>query len=165
MLVSHIVAVSKNNIIGIKNGLPWKMPHDTAYFHRITKGHCVIMGRKNFEANKGALSNRTNIVISRNPDFHLKDALRVQSIEEAIKVARSLNEKEAFIVGGGEIYRLTLNIVDRIYITIIDTIVDGDTSYPALDFSEWQVSSEIKMKKDGDNPHDFTYYVLDRPKK
>ena len=101
MLISHIVAVSNNYIIGIENRLPWKMPHDTAYFHRITKGHCVIMGRKNYEANKGALSDRTNIVISRNPDYRLNDAYVVKSIDAALQLAMKMNEKDAFIVGGG----------------------------------------------------------------
>ena len=139
------------------------MPHDSAYFHRITEGHCVIMGRKNYEANRGALPGRTNIVITRQHNFNPADAIVVNSAGEAVKIASNLKEEEAFIVGGGEIYRLTLDITDRIYITIIDTFAEGDTYYPELDFSKWDIISEIPMKKDTQNPYDYTYYILERP--
>jgi len=162
MIVSHIVAVSKNYVIGIHNHLPWKMPHDTAYFHRITSGHFVIMGRKNYEANGCALPDRTNIVITRQTDFRTSDSIVVDSIEKAIELAAESGEMEAFIVGGGEIYKQTLSIVDRIYITVIDLITDGDTYYPEINFSDWFINSEIAMKKDEKNPYDFTYYILER---
>lgn len=122
----------------------------------------MIMGRKNYEANRKALPDRTNIVISQNVNYQLEDAIVVHSIERALEIARSLGEEEAFIVGGGEIYKLTLHLVDRIYITIIDTIAEGDTSYPHLDFSKWHLLSETPMKKDENNPFDFTYYLLER---
>ncbi|MBN1133156.1 MAG: dihydrofolate reductase [Bacteroidales bacterium] len=163
MICSHIVAVSKNGVIGIDNRLPWKMPRDVAYFNRITKGHCVIMGRKNYEANKKALPDRTNIVISGNMNYHLEDSIVVHSIDEALNRARQSGEKEAFIVGGGEIYKQTRKIVDRIYITVIDTVVKGDTLYPLPDFSKWRILSEIPMQKDENHPFNYTYYILLKP--
>jgi dihydrofolate reductase len=161
MIISHIVAVSKNFVIGNNNRLPWKMPSDARYFHEVTMGHVVVMGRKNYEANKKALPGRTNIVITRNNTFKPQDAIIVLSINEALDIARELKEEEVFIVGGGEIYSQTMDIIDRIYITLIDTIVEGDTFYPEINISDYKIVSEIKHSADSKNPHDWTYYVLE----
>ncbi len=162
MILSHIVAVSKNFVIGKNNRLPWKMPDDLQYFHDITMGHVVIMGRKNYQANKKALKGRTNIVISRSQNFHPPDAILVHSVEEAIDLAKKMGESEAFIVGGGEIYKLTLAIVKRIYITVIDTVVDGDTVYPEINFGDYEIISKKEFNADKKNPHDWVYWVLGR---
>lgn len=162
MKISHIVAISKNFIIGKNMRLPWKMPSDAKYFHDISMGHLVIMGRKNFEANKGALPGRTNLIITRNRNYSLpKACLRASSIEEALTIAKSTGEEEAFIVGGGEIYRQSLAFVDRIYITIIDTVVDGDSFYPEININDYHIISEISNKSDQKNPFDYTYYILE----
>lgn len=168
MIISHIVAVSTNWVIGKNNRLPWKMPSDAKYFHDITMGHEVIMGRKNYEANRKALPGRTNIVITRQENFHPQDALVVKSIEEALGLASNLNAPdsmhphEVFIVGGGEIYRQTLSLVNRIYITIIDTLIEGDTYYPEIDLSDYSILSEEKHLADENNPHNWTYYILEQ---
>jgi len=161
MIISHIVAVSKNFAIGKNNKLPWKMPEDMQYFHRVTAGHIVIMGRKNYEANRGALKGRTNIVITRNENFKPLDAIVTDSIQNAIQIAKGYNPEEVFIVGGGEIYRQTLDLVDRIYITIIDTEVDGDAYYPKIDPNNYRFISKIEKKADRENPFDHTYYILE----
>lgn len=161
MILSHIVAVSKNFVIGNNQELPWKMPEDLRYFHRVTGGHIVIMGRKNYEANGKALRNRTNIVITRSESFRPGDAIVTGSIEEALQVARSYHPEECFIVGGGEIYRQTLDLVDRIYITVIETEVRGDTFYPEIDFSDYRIVSKISKKADEENPFDHTYYIVE----
>lgn len=158
MILSHIVAVSKNWVIGKDNQLPWEMPSDAKYFHNTTMGHPVIMGRKNYEANKKALPGRLNIVITRKNDFKPDDAVIVNSIDQALGI---VNHPEVYIVGGGEIYRQTLPIVHRIYITVIDTIVEGDTFYPEIDFDDYTILSEDKHKADERNPFDWTYYVLE----
>lgn len=162
MVLSHIVAVSKNFVIGRDNKLPWRMPEDMRYFHRVTDGHIVIMGRKNYQANGKALKNRTNIVLTRSKDFHPDDALVVHTLEEALDRARLLHPEEVFIVGGGEIYRKTLEMVDRIYITVIGTEVEGDTFYPEIDFSDYTIVSKIAKKADRENPYDHTYYILEK---
>ena len=164
MILSHIVAVSKNFVIGANNHLPWKMPSDAKYFHDVTRGHVVIMGRKNYVANGNkALKGRTNIVITHKMDFNPGDSIVVHSLEDAIHYAESLHEEEVFIVGGGEIFLQSINIVQRVYITIIDTFVKGDTCYPQINFSEWDILSEISNKADERNPFDYTYYILQRP--
>jgi dihydrofolate reductase len=161
MIISHIVAVSKNFVIGKNNRLPWKMPADSKYFHDITMGHIVIMGRKNYEANKGALPGRTNIVISRKKNYKIaEESYLASSIEEALDIAKSMGDDEIFIVGGGEIYKETLKIINRIYITIIDTVAEGDTFYPEINIKDYQIISKIRNKSDRKNPFDFTYYIL-----
>ncbi|MGC9343730.1 MAG: dihydrofolate reductase [Bacteroidales bacterium] len=158
MILSHIVAVSKNWVIGKDNQLPWKMPSDAKYFHDVTMGHPVIMGRKNYEANKKALPGRLNIVITRKSDFRPTDAVVVNSIDQALGM---VNHPEVFIVGGGEIYRQTLEMADRIYITVIDTIAEGDTFYPKIDFSDYKILSKDRYAADKLNPFDWTYYILE----
>ena len=143
MILSHIVAVSKNFAIGKNNKLPWKMPEDMQYFHRVTAGHIVIMGRKNYEANHGALKGRTNIVITRNKNFKPLDAIVTDSIQNAIQIAKGHSPEEVFIVGGGEIYRQTLDLIDRIYITIIDTEIEADAYYPKIDPNNYNIVSKI----------------------
>jgi dihydrofolate reductase len=162
MVLSHIVAVSRNFVIGKNNKLPWRMPGDMRYFHRVTDGHIVIMGRKNYEANGKALKNRTNIVITRNQDFKPGDALVAPNIQEALEIAGTFRPDEVFIVGGGEIYRQTLEIVDRIYITMIETEVEGDAFYPEIQFSDYRIVSNIPVQADRDNPYDHTYYILEK---
>ncbi len=162
MVLSHIVAVSENFVIGKNNRLPWKMPEDARYFHKVTDGHIVIMGRKNYEANKGALKNRTNIVVTRSQTFRPDDAIVTSSIKEAIEKADSFLPEEVFIVGGGEIYRQTLDMVQRIYITIIQTTVEGDAFYPRIDPTSFHIHSKIFKKADNENPFDHTYYILEK---
>ena len=165
MIVSHIVAVSENWVIGKDNDLPWNMPDDLAWFHKVTKGHTVIMGRKNYEANGNkALPGRDNIVISRRKDYSLVDASVVGSLEEALKIGRDKKLNEAFIVGGGEIYRVSLPITDRIYLTIIHTRLEGDTTYPQLDMNKWKIVMEDPRSADSRHPFSFTFYILDNPK-
>ncbi|MCF8224700.1 MAG: dihydrofolate reductase [Bacteroidales bacterium] len=163
MILSHIVAVSNNFVIGKNNSLPWRIPADLRYFHRITDGHIVLMGRKNYEANGGALQNRTNIIITRKKSFQPNDAFVANSVGAAIEKARSYAPDEVFIVGGGEIYAATLHLADRIYITVIDANVSGDTYYPEIRFSQYNTVSKIHKKADRENPFDHTYYILQRP--
>lgn len=162
MVISHIVAVSKNFVIGRNNRLPWRMPDDMRYFHKVTDGHIVIMGRKNYEANGKALKNRTNIVITRNREFNPDDALVTHDINKALEIAKSFHPEEVFIVGGGEIYRQTLDMADRIYITVIETEVEGDAFYPEIDISAYTIVSRISATADQKNPFDHTYYILEK---
>jgi dihydrofolate reductase len=162
MILSHIVAVSKNFVIGRDNNLPWRMPEDMRYFHKVTDGHIVIMGRKNYEANGGALKRRTNIVISRNRNFLPEDAIVTNSITRAINKAASFHPEEVFIVGGGEIYRQTLDLVHRIYITIIETKVKGDAYYPEINLEQYRIISKTEKKADRENPFDHCYYILEK---
>lgn len=162
MIISQIVAVSSNNVIGVNNGLPWKMPKDMAYFKAKTLGHYIVTGRRNYEAEGKALPGRQNIVLSRNGKFELSDAIVVHKIEEAIELARGAGEKELFVIGGEEIYRLAMPFTDRIYLTRIHANFKGDTFYPELDLGIWMESSRIYNQKDKVNPFDYDFLVFER---
>lgn len=163
MLVSAIVAVSKNGVIGKNNEIPWYLSSDLKFFKRTTLGHHVIMGRKSFLSIGRPLPKRTNIVITRDPFFVATGCLIARSLEEALEMAHDNEENEAFIIGGGEIYTLSLPYLDKIYYTEVEVeIPDGDVFFPELDWSEWQLlnaESHINGEKD-DYP--FTFKTFER---
>src|SRR3990172_6612257 len=122
MIISSIVAVSENNVIGKDNTLVWHLPDDIQFFKDKTVGHCVITGRKNYESipvKFRPLKGRTNIVITRQKNYDAKGAVVVNTIEKAIEVAKKAGEKEVFIIGGAEIYRQTTEMIDKLYLTRI----------------------------------------------
>jgi dihydrofolate reductase len=163
VIVSQIVAVSENWIIGRNNDLPWNMPDDMAWFQRITMGHHVIMGRRNYEANGNmALPGRTNIVISRQKNLVLEDSIVVSSLEKALKIATEERQEEVFIIGGGEIYKLSIPRTDRVYLTVIHTLLEGDTSYPELDINKWEMIFEDRHSSDENNPYDYTFKIFEK---
>ena len=162
MRVSLIVAVAENGVIGKDNDLIWSLPKDMQYFKETTLGHHVIMGRKNFESipeKYRPLPNRTNIVVSRQSDYHAEGCVLVHSVEEALSIAKKNDDYEPFIIGGGQIYQLALeaDLVDRIYLTKVHKSFDGDTFFPSLS-EEWK---EIKRTDCiADNKHDCDYSFL-----
>jgi dihydrofolate reductase len=164
MIISQIVAVSLNNVIGKNNALPWKMPTDMAYFKNTTWGHHIVTGRRNYEAEGKALPGRANIVLTRNADYRITDGIVVQRFDDAIAIASQVDEDELFVVGGSEIYRLAMPFTDKIYLTRIHAIVDGDTFYPEPDWNEWIEISRISHQKDENNPYDFDFIVYERKK-
>ncbi len=159
MIVSQIAAMSQNRIIGKNNTLPWKLPADMKYFKDTTNGHVVIMGRKNFEAEGKPLKNRTNIVISHKKDFQATGCINVLSIDEALKKAREIEHEEIFIIGGGIIYKHTLHLTDKIYLTVIHEEFEGDVFFPQIDLNHWKEKSKRFYPKDKYNPYDHTYFV------
>ena len=165
MTLSIIVAAAENNVIGKDNNLPWHLPADMAYFKEKTMGHCVVMGRKNFESipeKYRPLIGRTNIVITRNSEFSYPSAVVVHSLEEAITEARSRGEKELFIIGGGEIFRQAMPLVDKVYITRIHHSFDGDIFFPELKSVEWKEIKRIDCKPDEKNRYSYSYIELER---
>ena len=166
MKVSLIVAVSQNGMIGKDNDLIWHLPKDMKFFKDTTLGHHVIMGRKNFESiphKFRPLPNRTNIVITRQSDYKAEDSIVVNSVEESLKVAKSNGENEAFIIGGGQIYKLALeaNLIDRIYLTRIHHSFDGDTFFPELN-SDWNEIKREDCFKDDNHKYDYSFRVLEK---
>ena len=162
--ISLIVAIANNNVIGKDNNLIWKLPADMAFFKEKTSGHCIITGRKNFESipkKFRPLPNRTNIILSRE-NYLYPDTITARSIEEAILYAKSLNEKEIFVIGGSEIYKQFLPFADKLYITNIFHDFEGDTFFPELNFFEWYEESCVEGIVDDKNiyPHEFT--ILER---
>lgn len=162
MIISAIAACSKNRVIGSGNQLPWSLPADMRYFMRTTMGRHVIMGRKTFESMNGKpLPKRTNIVITRDPYYVASGTMVVHSLEEALELAKHNGEEEVFIIGGGEIYKQSLPLLDKLYITEIDLeIKNGDTFFPILDPKEWDLISEDAHHPDEKNPHAYVFRVF-----
>lgn len=162
MLVSAIVAMARNRVIGQDNRIPWYLSTDLKYFKRTTLGHHVIMGRKSFESIGRPLPKRTNVIISRNPYYVASNCLIARSVPEALAIAADHGETEAFIIGGGQIYELSWPYLDRIYLTEVDAEPEGDVFFPVMEEDAWQlVSSEAHTAGEKDD-HDFVFKVFDR---
>ena len=160
--ISLIVAVSENMVIGKDNKLAWHLPDDMNYFSNMTKGHSIIMGRKNWESipkKYRPLPERKNIVVTRNNKFEDKGAIIVNSIEKAVEKARTFDEEEIFIIGGGEIYKLGFPYVDKLYITEIYANIDGNTYFPKWNKENWKEISRISHPKDEKHEFDFDYVI------
>lgn len=132
MILSAIVAVSRNGVIGKDNTLPWRLPADLQYFKKTTSGHHIILGRKNYEDIRRPLPNRVNLVLSRQAGYEAPGCIVLPSLESAIDYARSAGETECFICGGAEIYRQALPMVQRLYLTRIDADFEGDIAMPDM---------------------------------
>jgi dihydrofolate reductase len=133
MIVSMISAMGKNRVIGKENQMMWHLPLEFKYFKETTLGHCIITGRKNFEAQGRALPGRTNIIVTRNKDLKIEGCVVLNSIQAALDYASEHGETEAFITGGGEIYKQGLEFADRIYLTEVDYEEEGETYFPEFD--------------------------------
>lgn len=156
-IISLIVATSENNAIGKLNAMLWHLPEDLKFFKNTTWGMPVIMGRKTFEAVGKPLPGRTNIIVTTNPNWHVENTISTVSIEDALKVATETNAKEIFITGGAEIYKQTLSIADKVYITRVHTEIDGDAFFPVMDVNKWEVFFEKHVKSDEKNKFDMTF--------
>ncbi|ERP91772.1 dihydrofolate reductase [Alcanivorax sp. P2S70] len=164
--LSMMVAKASNNVIGRDNKLPWYLPNDLKYFKQVTFGKPVIMGRKTWESLKGPLPGRTNIVITRQPDYLADGAKVVASLDDAVAMAENVafieGQEEAVIMGGAEIYSLALPQADRLYLTEVHANVEGDTFFPEYDASEWQQIAREDFVAEGPNPYDYSFVVYER---
>lgn len=153
--LSIIVAASENHIIGRDNQLIWHLSADLKRFKTLTTGHTLIMGRKTFESIGKALPNRRNIVISGNPLFRAEGCTVAGSIEEALTAAGA--EEEVFIIGGASLYREFWDRADRLYLTLVHTVTEGDVCIPAVDARQWQEISREDFKADEKNEFDYSF--------
>jgi dihydrofolate reductase len=158
-MLSLIVAIAKNRVIGFENKMPWHLPAELAYFKRVTMGHPIIMGRKTFESIGRPLPGRRNIVVSRDHAYTAAGVEIMHSLDAAMAACKNEN---AFIIGGATLYAKALPKVDRLYITEIDASPDGDTFFPALDGREWKETSRERREHDEKNQFDVSFIVLDR---
>lgn len=167
MIVSLIVAVAQNYVIGKDNNLVWHLPADMNYFKKTTLGHHIVCGRKNYLSipkKFRPLVDRTNIVLTRNNDFYEEGIVVLNDIESAIDYAKKNNETELFVIGGGEIYKQYLNagLIDKMYITWVKANFDGDTYFPTFDFPKWKkVSSETRLANEK-NKYDLEFAVYQK---
>lgn len=157
-MISIIVAVTKNNVIGNNGIMPWKIKGEQRRFRELTTGHTIIVGRKTFQAEGKPLPNRKTIIISKTKNIECENCVTVKSLKEALELAK--DEKEIFIAGGGEIYRQVLPMTDRIYLTIIDKVIEGDVYFPKINEDEFVKAYEERIE--GEIP--YTYYTYERRK-
>lgn len=172
MIISLVVAVSKNYCIGKDNQLLWHLPIDMAYFKEITSGGTVLMGRKTYFSipeKYRPLPNRINIVVSKSEEFidaltnqHHPQLFAANTIDEALDIARKIDTKELFIIGGAEIYRQTMSIADRLYVTHVDVELDGDAYFPAVDTADWHALPIKQTIKDEKNQYDCAFITYQR---
>src|SRR3989344_7558281 len=151
--ISLIAALSENRVIGKDNKLPWHITEDMKRFRDLTTGHTVIMGRKTFDSIGRPLPRRTNVVITRDPEWKAAGVIVCHCLDEAIKVGYS--DQELFVIGGGQIYEQAMPIADRLYLTLVHTNIEGDAFFP--DYSDFK---KVIFKQDGES-HGCSYTFLD----
>lgn len=164
MRISMIVAKSQNNVIGAGNKLPWHLKADLQNFKKLTTGHHMLMGRKTFDSLGGKpLPGRMHLVVTNQEGMTATEqVLWFSSLLRAVKHAERQGEKELFIIGGGQIFKAALSLVDRLYLTDVLSDVKGDVYFPTLSLKNWNLVSEQVFQKDSENDHPFTIRVLDR---
>jgi dihydrofolate reductase len=163
MVISIIVAIAKNNIIGKGNGLPWYLPADFAYFKKMTAGKPLIMGYKTHFSIGKILPGRKNIVLCDDASLKvLEGAVMAKSFEEALELASG--SEEAFIIGGANVYQQGLNYADRLYITEVQTDAEGEIYFPEFDKNIWKEISREKRPKDAENDYDMDFVVCEKVK-
>ena len=163
MIISHVVAMSNNNVIGVDNNLPWNLKTDLAHFKEYTTNKIIIMGRKTYESIGRPLPNRTNFIVSRTLNS-VAGAKVFNNLEESIQAAKeksveSDEEAEAVIIGGGYLFRDTILTFNKLVLTRVDCDIEGDVYYPSIDLSKWHLTDSKSFEKDIDNDYNFTVEV------
>ncbi|HLF33726.1 MAG TPA: dihydrofolate reductase [Cyclobacteriaceae bacterium] len=162
MIKSVIVAVSENGVIGSGNQLPWKLSDDLMHFKSLTMGKFIIMGRNTFLSIGRPLKGRTNIVLTRNNSLEIAGVLTMHSLGQALEYAEGKNQEEVFIIGGADIYRQAVMIVDKIYYTRVAAHIRGNVYFPDLNWSEWKVKSSADYLQNDKNQFPFQILELER---
>ena len=160
MIISHLVALSNNFVIGVNNDLPWKLKKDLQHFSAYTQHKTIVMGRKTFESIGRPLPNRKNIVIS--STLNAQEGIDiVSSLDQGIEVADQWNKlnkesEEVVLIGGGYVFEESKNIVNKLVLTRVNCEIDGDVYYPKIDLSSWEKVSTESFKHDSENEYDFS---------
>jgi dihydrofolate reductase len=156
MTLTLIAAAAENNALGKDNQMIWHLPEDFKRFKQLTSGHYIIMGRKTFESLPGILPNRTHVIITRQPDFKAEGCIIVNSLDEAL--AACPQDDEAFVIGGGEIYKQSINRADKIELTrVYGTTPEADAFFPEIDPEKWTLAEEVFHPKDEKHKFDFNF--------
>ncbi|HWI66388.1 MAG TPA: dihydrofolate reductase [Symbiobacteriaceae bacterium] len=156
-MISLVWAMGENRVIGRNGTMPWYLSADLIHFRKLTRGKVVVMGRRTFESIGGALPKRTNVVMTRDPQFTAPGCEVVHSVEAVLN-----DERPVFIIGGAELYREFLPHAQELHVTRIHASFDGDTFFPEYDESEWELTSSTFREKDEKNPYDCTFEVYKR---
>ncbi len=159
-MISIIVAIAQNGVIGDNNSLLWHIREDMVHFRTLTSSHPVIMGRKTYESIGKPLPKRTNVVITRDTRLQIEGCTVVHSLEQATSLFDA--SEEIFIIGGAQIYAQALPIADRIYLTVVKHDYSGDSSFPEIDYTQWQEVEREEFESGEEFEHPFTFITLDR---
>lgn len=159
-VISLVVAMAENRVIGVNNQLPWRLPADLQHFKRTTLGKPILMGRKTFESIGRALPGRRNIVVSRTPDYHAEGCETVCSIDAALALVR--NEDEVMVIGGANLYTQLLPQAERIHLTLVHAQFDGDARFPQLDLDQWREAGRSDHAADARNAVPYSFLVYER---
>jgi dihydrofolate reductase len=167
LIISLIAAMDEKGGIGLKDRLPWRLSADLKRFKSLTMGHHLIMGRKTYESIGSILPGRTTIIVTRNPDYTAPGCpgvhcLIAQSLPLALALASDRGDEEVFIIGGGQIFKQSLHLADRIYLTQVHTQVDADTFFPSFDQNQWDEIESSYHPADENNQYPATFKVLSR---
>jgi dihydrofolate reductase len=154
-MITVIAAVAENNALGKENQLLWHLPDDFKRFKAITSGHYIIMGRKTFESFPKPLPNRTHVIISRQPNYQPEGCIVVNSLEKAIEACPKT--EEVFIIGGGEIYRQSIEVANKLDLTKVHASFEGDTYFPEINLTQWKLVFEEFHPKDDRHDYAFTF--------
>ena len=160
MKLSIIVAMTRNRVIGRDNDMPWHLPAELQHFKKVTMGKPIVMGRRTFDSIGRVLPGRKNIVISRDRNFLFAGVTVVHGFEQAVRAAGSA--EELMIIGGANLYRQTLDQVERLYITLIHVDLEGDTYFPELNEEDWVQMEKVRREPDEQNEYAMTFLVLER---
>ena len=160
MIISLIVAMSRNRVIGNKGEIPWKLPADMKRFRALTMGKPIVMGRKTFESIRKVLPGRLNIIMTRDRSFIAQGCHIVFSRDEAIAAADGATEM--MIIGGGGIYKEFLPLAHRLYLTVIDVDLEGDAFFPEINIGEWDERLNEAHNPDEKNPHAYRFITLEK---
>ncbi|HEX2827950.1 MAG TPA: dihydrofolate reductase [Burkholderiales bacterium] len=158
--LSLIVAMARNRVIGANNRIPWHLPNELKLFKQLTMGHHIVMGRRTYESIGRLLPGRTTVIVTRQKDYAVPGAIVAHSIEEAIQACAG--DDEIFVIGGADLFRETLPVADRLYLTTVDAEPAGDTFMPALDMTEWKETRAEAFCKDEKHAYAYRLAVLDR---
>jgi dihydrofolate reductase len=161
-LIKILVAFDENRVIGKNNALIWHLPADLQRFKTLTTGHVIIMGRKTYESIGRPLPNRTTIAITRQETFNPEGILVSHSLEEAILKAKSISREDIYIVGGAEIYQMSLAVADQILVTQLHDIFDGDTYFPEIPLDTWEIVSREKGLTDEKNKFQYSFLTYQK---
>ncbi|RBW69672.1 dihydrofolate reductase [Bacillus taeanensis] len=160
-MISFLVAMDQNRVIGKDNALPWRLPADLKFFKEVTMGHTIIMGRKTYESIGRPLPGRENVVLTRDEHYQAEGCTILHSISAVAEIEKQ-TDNELIVIGGAEIFKQTFSIADRLYITIIEEEFAGDTFFPEFNEDEWEFISKKKGIKDERNPYDYYFLTYER---
>lgn len=161
-MLSLIVAMDKNNVIGKNNDMPWHLPNDLKHFKNTTLGHTMVMGRKTFESIGRVLPGRKTIVLTSSEQTFPEGVDVIRSIDEILTLEKKNEDKEVFVIGGGQLFKEMIDHADRLYVTEIDEAFEGDIYFPSINKKVWKETSKEKGLKDEKNPYNYYFMTYER---